>query len=385
MGLQPTVILVPNGFQDEYTIGFANGLVTQGVLPVLVTSDSLQVERLHTGVRPVNLRGSQDPRRGALRKVLNILRYAWRLSALLVRQRATVHLIGLFTLPWALAGLVEALLLRALAVRFVMTVHNLLPHDKHTNFNRRIYGWIYRIPHRLVVHTNRMRDELISRFDITPEHITVMEHGIDRLMPLDSLRRDDMRNQLGVCTSDCLLVFFGNLAPYKGLDVLLDAWSALPPGLPACLLIAGRCRDAMLRSELLRRLAALPDPARVQWHEGFVPAERVPAYFDAADLVVMPYRHIDQSGVVFMAMSHGLPVLATDVGSLRDYVKHTGGAVVPPGDASALADRLSAMIRAYNCENALGRRAAVLERARGFLWGKTTAPVVELYREPLGA
>ena len=66
-----------------------------------------------------------------------------------------------------------------------------------------------------------------------------------------------------------------------------------------------------------RTTQPLPAAQRAKWSEGFVPTEDVWRYFQGADFLVVPYRHIDQSGVVFMALATGLPIVATDVGSLR--------------------------------------------------------------------
>lgn len=373
---QRVVVLLSNGFQSEYEVGFANGLARNGLKPLLVCSDDLLRERLDPGVTPINLRGSQDPRRHPLAKAANIIRY-WAATIRLLRRHTprVVHLIGLFTLPSTVAGLLETVVLRLVAWRFVLTVHNLLPHDAHGGFNRRVYRLIYRLPHTLVVHTRGMRDELQREFGVPPDRIVVMELGIDRIMPPSAGQRDWLRQQCGLDPSRPIVLFFGNVDRYKGLDLLVLAFERLAVDTGAVLVIAGRCRDATLRLELQAQLAPLLTARRAFWFDGFAPEEHVLHYFHGADLLAMPYRHIDQSAVVFMALATGLPVVAADVGSLSDYVPLTGGRMVRPGDPAALAAAIEAMLprgREIDREHAL-------RQAQRFLWVQTVRPLLPVY------
>lgn len=370
------VVVLSNGFQSEYVLGFANGLARNGVTPLLVCSNKLVRERLDPGVTPVNLRGSEDPRRHPLTKAANILRFWAATICLLLRRPArVVHLIGLFTLPSTVVGVLEALTLRALSQRFVLTVHNLLPHDAPGGFNRLAYRLIYRLPHKLVVHTSRMSDRLQHEFGVPPGRIVVMEHGIDRVVPPSAGQRDWLRHQCGLDPLRPIVLFFGHVVRYKGLDLLVQAFERLPADDGPVLVIAGLCRDARLRQELQGQLGPLVSSRRAFWFDGFVPEEHVLHYFHGADLLAMPYRHIDQSGVLFMAMATGLPVVAADVGSLGDYVPLTGGRVVRPGDPAALAAAIEAMLlRGRNID-----REQVVRQAQRFVWADTVRPVFHAY------
>jgi glycosyltransferase involved in cell wall biosynthesis len=172
-----------------------------------------------------------------------------------------------------------------------------------------------------------------------------------------------------------IVLFFGNVARYKGLDLLVQAFERLTVDTSAVLVIAGRCRDETLRQELQAQVAPLLTVRRAFWFDGFVPEEHVLHYFHGADLLVMPYRHIDQSAVVFMALATGLPVVATDVGSLGDYVPLTGGRMVRPGDPAALAAAIEAMLpHAREID-----REHVVRQARRFLWVQTVRPLLTVY------
>lgn len=370
------VVLISNGFQAEYEIGFANGLARCGVRPLLVCSDNMLRSRLDPGVATINLRGSQRPDRPAWEKALNILRYWLQLHRLLRSQNTrTIHVIGQFTLPSTWAALWEASLLRLSARHFVYTVHNLLPHDAHGSVNRWLYRCIYKLPHTLVVHTPRMRKTLQDQFGVAAHRIVVMEHGIDRLAPPAAGNRHWLHGRLGLPPQKPVVLFFGAVSPYKGLDTLVKALVAAPDALDAILIVAGRCRDAALRRAITPSLTTLVDQGRARWVDGFVSEDEVLHYFQGADVLVMPYRAIDQSGVIFIALATGLPVVATDVGSLADYVPLTGGQLVAQDDISALLAGLRAVLAATTHAD----RAVRVAVAARFLWSQTVLAVLPAY------
>ncbi len=369
------MVLVSNGFQAEYEIGFTNGIARCGLRPLLVCSDLLMRGRLDVGVTTVNMRGSQRSDRSTWRKALNILRYWWQLRGLIRSQASrTVHVIGLFTLPSTVAALIEAIALRLASRHFVLTVHNLLPHDAHSAANRWLYRWIYKLPHTLVVHTARMRQALEDEFGVPARRVVVMEHGIDHLAPRGQAQPQWLARHLGLPPGRRVVLFFGAVSPYKGLAELVDALVAAPDAMDAVLVVAGRCRDGALRRALTSGLSTLVAQGRAYWVDGFVPEDEVLHYFHGADVLVMPYRAIDQSGVVFMALATGLPVVATDVGSLADYVPITGGQVVRAGDIAAL---LVALRTALTAVPSASRAVAGAER---FLWSNTVRAVLPAYR-----
>ena len=135
------VTLLSHGFQSEYEIGFANSLARNGVDVLLIGSDNTQTTRAAATLKILNLRGSQDPRRPRLAKAWNVVRYILAYLAYLAAQRgAHVHLIGMFTTGSTALSLLEAWLTRLVAGRYVLTVHNLLPHDRHGRANQAIPG-----------------------------------------------------------------------------------------------------------------------------------------------------------------------------------------------------------------------------------------------------
>jgi glycosyltransferase involved in cell wall biosynthesis len=133
-----------------------------------------------------------------------------------------------------------------------------------------------------------------------------------------------------------VLLFFGLIRPYKGLEVLLYAFALVADELDATLLVVGEFYEDRGRyDEMIERLGIGP---RLRVVDRYVPNEDVEMYFRAADVAVLPYRTATQSGIVQTAYSFHLPVIVTSVGGLPDVVRDgETGYVVPPGDPEALA------------------------------------------------
>lgn len=361
-------LLISNGFQPNYEKAFANGLAANGIDVVLISSDRTLVGELAIDVEPVNLRGSQDPHRVAWQKGANLLRYAGALARHMRAGRYdVVHLTGLYMTRSVLAGCLEWLGYRLLARNFFMTVHNVLPHGRHGRWYRALHQVIYRLPHRLVVHTAKMKTELVESFGISASRIVVMPHGVDAVPhkltvppPSETFR----------------VLLFGGLSRYKGADLLLSAL-AYCPQLPVELTIAGEARDAAYAQELAELIAALGDSHKVIWNRGFVAEPEVAGYFESCDAVVLPYRHIDQSGVLFTAFRFGCPVLATDVGAFRDTLPEFAGRIVERIEPRALAEALREF---YRCRRAFDRMR-IREHARSLGWQYCVRPLIAAYRE----
>jgi glycosyltransferase involved in cell wall biosynthesis len=370
---QRPVVLLSHGFQAEYEVAFANGLAQRGVPVTVVGADGTLVDRLGPGIEFLNLRGSQAAGRSPLQKLLNIARY-WAAYLRLARRRpeAVFHFNGLFTLRKGPGVLAEALMARLFIRHWWLSVHNLLPHDGGTPLQHRIFSWVYRWPQRLVVHTAAMKAALVADFGIPASRILVVEHGIDQFHTPSPGDRAALCRHLGLPDDGAqLLLMFGHLAPYKGADVLLQAvaQAGLPAGLR--LLLVGRIGSAAYRAELEAALAGLGEAAaRVSLVDRFVPDADVPLLLRGSAAMLLPYRHIDQSGALFAARSAGLPVLATDVGSFAQYIVPGQDVLVPACTAADLAAGLQTLAR----QLATVDRAQSLQQARRYAWQHTLAP-----------
>ena len=118
-----------------------------------------------------------------------------------------------------------------------------------------------------------------------------------------------------------MLLFFGNIAPYKGVEFLVDAMESIEHRLPrVCLIIAGRPKGAESYWKGLEPIEASGLGSRVITRIGIFADDDTEIYFKAADISVLPYTHVFQSGVLFLAYNFGLPVIAADVASMKEDI-----------------------------------------------------------------
>lgn len=187
----------------------------------------------------------------------------------------------------------------------------------------------------IVAHTDgaavRLRDEV----GIDAARIEVIPHGpLDYLTSLSGER--PLPPELAGAEGPVIL-FFGLLRPYKGIDVLLEAFASVAG---AELWIAGMPRMPL---DELRRLAARA-PGRVRFLPRFISDPEIPALLRRADLLVLPYREIEQSGVLYAGLAFGKPMVLSDVGGFGEIGRRGAARLVPPGDADSLAAALNELV-----------------------------------------
>jgi len=153
------------------------------------------------------------------------------------------------------------------------------------------------------------------------------------------------RERLGVPADAALVLFFGYAAPYKGLDDLLAGLALARPDVPALhLLVAGEFPNGS--AAFRERVRELGLAAAVTLIDRYVPNEDVATLFSAADVLVLPYRDATQSGVAALGVGFGIPIIASDVASVRDtVVDGNNGLLVPPRAPAALAHALGCLFR----------------------------------------
>lgn len=374
---RPPTLLIGHGFEANYLLGFARGLHAQGI-DLLVTADDTSAPLLAAaGLRHVNLRGSVDPRRSPGAKLANLLRYHLRLAALVFRHRGgVIHFCGILRRELILLeGVLLPLWLRLWAGTYLHTAHNALPHGcADRRLFRLAYRWIYRWPHGILTHAAVVSRQLEREFAVAPARLHRISIGLNEEVPASGLDPAGARARLGLPPTGRLLLFCGKIEPYKGLDLLLAAWThAHAPDARLC--IVGASRDPEQTAALARQIAALPPDRRPLWRDAFVPNAELGLWLEAADALVLPYRQIYQSGVVLLGLRFGLPLIATPVGSMPDYVTPTTGILAEAADVPALTRALEAFL---DLQPPLSR-AAIATAALEFAWPRQCARIRALY------
>jgi glycosyltransferase involved in cell wall biosynthesis len=231
---------------------------------------------------------------------------------------------------------------KALGKKLVFTAHNVNAGKRDANdsaWNRFTLKIQYRLFDHIFVHTERMKRELMEDFEIPQRVVTVIPFGINNSVPNTSLTRAEARRRLGLADSDRAILFFGGIRPYKGLEYLVDAFNQLGPG-NYRLIIAGEAKKGTEKymSDIQEAIHRAGTGDRILQKLEYIPDENAELYFKASDVSVLPYTLVFQSGVLLLAYSFGLPVIATDVGSLaEDIIPGRTGLLCRPRDAGDLA------------------------------------------------
>jgi glycosyltransferase involved in cell wall biosynthesis len=226
----------------------------------------------------------------------------------------------------------------------------------------------------VVVHSEHGVRRLEADFGVPPERLHVIPHGtFDYLtaQPEEVPLPDQLQQVSGP-----VILAFGLVRPYKGTDVLLEAFRRIEG---AELWVVGMPRMPM---DGLRELAERA-PGTVRFVDRFVTDPEIPAFMRRADLVVLPYRNIEQSGVLYTALAFGRPLVLSDVGGFPELAARGAARLVPPGDAEALAGVLGELLADRRERDALAD-AATAAAATDYSWDRIAAQTMEMYAGLLG-
>jgi D-inositol-3-phosphate glycosyltransferase len=321
------VALLTGGGDRPYVFGLTTELLSKGAAVDLIGSDQLDGPEFKNkaGLNFFNLRGDQRPDADFLSKVLRVARYYFKLF----RYAATAKP-KIFHILWnnKIESLDRTLLMlyyKALGKRIVLTAHNVNQAKRDCNdtpLNRLTLRIQYRLADHLFVHTEKMKLELIEEFGVRRTRITVIPFGINNAAPNTSLTSRDARRRLGIRDGEKTILFFGTITPYKGLEYLIEAFKQIHADTADYrLIVAGRLKDCEdYWGPIREAMQNGVESGRILVNASFISDEQTEVYFKAADVLVLPYRHVYQSGVMFLGYSFGLPVLAADVGSLKEEV-----------------------------------------------------------------
>jgi D-inositol-3-phosphate glycosyltransferase len=385
---QTQIALLTGGGDRPYVLGLTDALTSVRASLDVVGSDDLQLPELleNPRVNFLNLRGDQRPGANLTSKVARVLRYYWRLLSYAATTRAKVFHI-LWNNKFELFDRTLLMLYyKAIGKRVVLTAHN-VNMRKRDGTDTWLNRWSLRIQYQssdhIFVHTNRMKDELVSEFGVTAAKVSVIPFGINNTVPTTGLTNRDAKGIFGIADSDKTLLCYGQIAPYKGLEYLVTAFSELlKEGGSYRLIIAGKPKwNEVYWNGIKRLIYDLNVCDRVMQRIEHVPDEETELYFKAADVLVLPYTQVFQSGVIFLGYSFGLPTIAADVGSLKDeIVEGKTGFVCKPRDASDLARTIRKYFDSDLFRNRETRRSEIKAYANErYSWDKVATITTAVY------
>jgi D-inositol-3-phosphate glycosyltransferase len=382
------VALLTGGADKPYAYGLVRALIAKGTVIDLIANDELDLPEIRTKpeVNFLNLRGDQRPDASVARKSVRVLMYYIKLILYAAQsKRKIVHILWnnkfetfdrtLLTLLYIILG-----------KKIVLTVHNVNMGKRDstdTRLNRLTLRIQYRLADHLFVHTEKMKIELMEEFGVQANRISVIPFGINNAVPNTSLSPREAKQQLEILESEKTILFFGHITPYKGLEYLVDAFRQVSTlHRDYRLIIAGRPKNCESYWGPIREsLREYVQNGRVLLRAEYIPDNETEIYFQAADVLVLPYTRIYQSGVLFLGYSFGLPVLAADVGSLKDeIIEGETGFVFRPEDSIALAEAIERCFASDLYAHLNSRRQSIRDYAKKrHSWGVVGQKTLNIY------
>lgn len=297
------------------------------------------------------------------RRILKLVEALLNMSALLVRfllsPPGIIHVQYLPMLRWKLPLDTWFLAIcRRRGSRIVLTVHDLLPHDT-ADLHRQTFRRLYHAVDAIICHSDHVKTRLETEFDIPPGKISVIPHGpfFYDLPATDSI---DTRHRLGLDPGHLLVLWQGIIFPYKGIDLLLQAWQSVEAQVPeAYLVIAGTGAPELLHQ--LREQVCDLGLQRVKLDLRFLSAEDLVATYRAADVVVYPYRAITTSGALATGLALGKTIVASDLPVFRELLHNGDNALlIDPANSLDLAGALVELAISPALRQKLAQSVAVM-------------------------
>lgn len=394
MASQIEVAIVTGGFDRPYAYGLAMALIAKGVGLDVIGSDELDGPEMHLTPKLnfLNLHGSQRSDARLVTKMMRVLVFYGRLVRYAATAKAKIfHILWNNKVPFFDRTLLM-LYYKLLRKRIVFTAHNVNAGKRDANdswSNRLTLKIQYRLADRIFVHTEKMKSELLEDFGVRERAITVIPFGINNSVPDTDLTPERAKHRLGIEDGDRTILFFGNIGPYKGVDLLVAAFQEIAArNADYRLIIAGKPRGGCENylKEIQNAISRDAHRARVMQKIGYVPDEETELYFKAADVLVLPYTQVSQSGVLFLGYSFGLPVIAADVGSLREeVVEGRTGFLCKPCDPADLAETIEEYFASDLFKSLDSRRPEIRDYAHErHSWDVVGETTREVYEELLG-
>jgi glycosyltransferase involved in cell wall biosynthesis len=295
---------------------------------------------------------------------LDMSQLAWRLRR---ADRGVVHF------QWLPIPALDRVLLRVFPRPLVITAHDVLPREVRRGGGAGAAAAL-RAADAVVVHSAAGADRLAAEARVDPGRIHVISHGA--FEHLAASGEATSPPALAGLNGRRVVLFFGLVRPYKGVDLLVEAFAGTPDD--AVLLVVGMPRVPL--EPLERRAHELGIGDRVRFVPRFVPDDELPSYFRRADLVALPYRDIDQSGVLYTALAFGSPLVLSAVGGFPEVAAQGAARLVEPGSVDSLRGALAELLDDPAQRQRMGEAAQRLASGE-HSWSAAAEATERLYRQ----
>lgn len=262
--------------------------------------------------------------------------------------------------------------LKLLNYKIVWTIHDISSNYTSKFRTKEKSRWLYENTDYKFVHYKSNLARLKECFDVEIDNVEVIFHPVFNYP--NNITTEEARNRLGIPSSKKVILSFGMIKKYKGQIELVKAFEKLNK--EYICLIVGSGRNDSETSEFIKKKAKQYKD-RLMFIDKYIPEDEIQIYFNASDVVVLPYRWITQSGIVPLAYSFSKPVIITDVGASSEMVTDgKTGLLIPPNDINALVCAINHIFTVDYKQMGIKARDAT----RKFSWDKLAENTIKIYK-----
>ncbi|MEM4270860.1 MAG: glycosyltransferase [Candidatus Pacearchaeota archaeon] len=269
-----------------------------------------------------------------------------------------------------------ALIAKLRGKKVICTIHNVVSHESGF-IDITLSKIIYFIPDKLIVHTNANKNQLEKKFQINKKKISVIPHGIYDFYRDNEISKSSAREVLGIPKNAKVILMFGNIRPYKGIEELIFAFKEAKTKISDLfLIIAGKPWSNELKNFIIRELS---NESSCLVKMEYIPSSQIKNYFFATDLVILPYRSFEaQSGPGNIALAFEKPLLVSNARGLPELVLDKK-AIFTSGNALELADSIKEIFSKKNLIKKLTSDSIYLRRK--YSWESISKMTLNIYNE----
>jgi len=262
-----------------------------------------------------------------------------------------------------------------LNVKVIWTVHNLFNHDSfYLNFEKSFKRIFSKKVDLITCHCREAKKKIHRIFSVPLNKILIIPHGNYFNCYKDDITQKNARNYLKLETNDFLILHFGRIRPYKGIDTLIESFNNLKMNNHIKLIIAGEIFDEKYKKYLL---TLAKGNKNITFNFDYIPDDEVQIYMKAADILVTPYQRILTSGEILLAMTFGKAILAPKLGCITDVLDNQGSILYDANNKEALNQALELAIKNKEKLEQMGKHNYNL--AKKFEWAWISKKWLDVY------
>lgn len=371
-------ILVDSLIGNEYTYCLASALQNKKVDVVLIVPTNRKFNNLNN-LKIKKWSPSKNKKDNKILKVLKYFEYQIKLFYFVISNRgAAVH----FQFFRFKIDILLFVFLRLFNVKLVHTAHDVLPHETK-KIDYLLNYFLYKAAKKIIVHSHYIKNKLVSIFNIRQDKVEIVPHGnFDIYLPFSPLSSAEAKKELNLLPEDKTLLFFGFIKEYKGLDILLDSYSLVHQTNPEIkFIIAGSVESKSLFELYEKKISTFKRDGSLITNFSFIPSDKVSTYFTASDFVVLPYKDIDHSGIVHLAYSFEVPIIATKVGDFPEVIEQgKSGYLVEKNNSKALAITIIDAFNNIELKSKMKKYIKELNRDK-YSWDSVALKTIKVYEQ----